>query len=152
MEVSSPYAVDWLSIRCCYASLCTAILKDFYGQRSLRAQSSNSINHLEARLNDWVRSLPPGIQSIDEQMVEFPASSSWQERTKKLTVFFQYYAALLIVHTGRQSQQPPSFPCSIDMPELDPWALDSSRKNAAVVRKILAASCQLTVSDIRLYP
>ncbi|KAJ5754100.1 uncharacterized protein N7511_008253 [Penicillium nucicola] len=151
LEVS-PGAVDWLFIRCCYASLCTAILKGFYGQKSLKAEGQNLVNNLEAQLNAWLRLLPPGIQSIDEQMVEFPSLNDWQERRKKLTVFFQYHAVFLTLHTGRRSQHPPSSSCSSEFPGIEPWALDTSRKSAAAVRRILAASCQLTESDVRLDP
>ena len=63
---------------------------------------------------------------MDEQIVELPAPSSWPERIEKLTVFFQYHAALLAVYTGqRPSQQPPLLSCSINMSELGLSALDT---------------------------
>lgn len=134
--------INWLLIRCRYAGLCASVLKEFYSQGALQNQSPESIAQLEKELHDWLNSLPPNLRSMTEgQTIEFGGSMSLHERRTKIQVYFQYHEALLAIHTERQSSEPRT-----------PWPENSDQKRTLAVRRMLAASCQLTVTDLYSNP
>lgn len=121
-------AINWLQIRCRYASLCASVLQNLYGQSAPKT----SIEQLETQLRGWLRSLPSHLQSVldeEQQAIEFSDSSSLtcqhENRREMLQTYFQYYGTLLVIHTR-----------------------GSGQKRASIARRILAASSQLTTSDV----
>lgn len=112
--------MDWLPSRYRYGSLCAAILRECYSQRSLRARRTHrqSVLHLEKHLEGWVRSLPGDIQVVaqhQDSSVVTPntnnthadtsvnlANSSTQQRRNMTVVLFQYHEAMMAIHTTRR--------------------------------------------------
>lgn len=138
----APNETSWLLVRCQYGSLCASILRECYSQRSLQRPNPNSVTNLEEQLQDWVWLLPPGLQPMECSAAELAVTSP-QERRIRLRIFFQYYEALLTIHSRRWSH------CSSDIP--NPYS-SSDQKREWLVRKILVVGGQLTASDVRSDP
>ncbi|PTB51243.1 hypothetical protein M431DRAFT_237850 [Trichoderma harzianum CBS 226.95] len=136
-------SVDWLSIWCHHASLCALILQEFYGQRALQSQCSSSISALEEQLRKWMQRLPSELQLVNGQMGELNMMRP-QERRVKLHIFCLYYEILLAVYAKQTSTE------SLAVTDLNMWPSCGDQQQISAVKKLLEASHQLTVADIRL--
>ncbi|OIW27030.1 hypothetical protein CONLIGDRAFT_672464 [Coniochaeta ligniaria NRRL 30616] len=134
--------LDWLPVDCLYARLCASILRDCYGQRSLRNPGPNSVPDLDEQLYTWVRSLPLECQVTESRAVDFGTMSP-QERRIKLNTFFQYHEARIMIHSRRHSQY------LLSMSPTDPLRFEPDTTHVLSAREILAVGCHLTASDIR---
>ncbi|KAL6693739.1 hypothetical protein J3F84DRAFT_379790 [Trichoderma pleuroticola] len=135
--------VDWLSILCYHASLCAFILQEFYSQRSLQSQGSSYISDFEEQLRKWMQRLPLELQLVDGQMVGLNTMRS-QERRIKLHMFCLYYEILLAVHGKQTSAE------SLTVTDLNVWPSCGDQQQTSAVKKLLEASHQFTVADVRL--
>lgn len=123
-----PCATNWLQIRYRYASLCASILQIRYSQNA----PNTSTEQLKTQLRGWLRSLPPHLQSLlneEQHAIELSDSSTLigqqENRREILQAYFQYYGTLLVIYTR-----------------------GSGQTRASIARKMLAASSQLTTSDV----
>ncbi|KAL5089198.1 hypothetical protein Trisim1_005761 [Trichoderma cf. simile WF8] len=136
-------SVDWLSIWCHHASLCAFILQEFYGQRALQSQGSSYIFDLEERLRKWMQRLPSELQLVDDQMVGLNTIRS-QERRTKIHIFCLYYEILLAAYAKQTSAK------SLTFTDLNMWPSCRDQQQTSAVKKLLEASHQLTLADVRL--
>ncbi|KAL7955943.1 hypothetical protein V8C34DRAFT_290103 [Trichoderma compactum] len=136
-------SVDWLSIWCHHANLCAFILQEFYGQRALQSHDSRSISALEEQLRKWMQRLPSELQLVDGQMVGFNTMRS-QERRIKLHIFCLYYEILLAAYAKQTSAE------SLAVTDLNMWPSCGGQQQTSAVKKLLEASHQFTVADVRL--
>ncbi|KAL6821303.1 hypothetical protein V8C40DRAFT_275886 [Trichoderma camerunense] len=136
-------SVDWLSILCHHASLCAFILQEFYGQRALQSQGSSYISDLEEQLRKLMQRLPSELQLVDGQMVGLNMMRP-QERRVKIHIFCLYYEILLAVYAKQTSAE------SLAVTDLNMWPSCGDQQQTSVVKKLLEASHQFTVADVRL--
>ncbi|KAL6788609.1 hypothetical protein J3E68DRAFT_415285 [Trichoderma sp. SZMC 28012] len=136
-------SVDWLSILCHHASLCAFILQEFYGQRALQSQGSSYISDLEEQLRKLMQRLPSEVQLVDGQMVGLNMMRP-QERRVKIHIFCLYYEILLAVYAKQTSSE------SLAVTDLNMWPSCGDQQQTSAVKKLLEASHQFTVADVRL--
>ncbi|KAL7782078.1 hypothetical protein V8C43DRAFT_319308 [Trichoderma afarasin] len=136
-------SVDWLSMLCHHASLCASTLQEFYGQRALQSQDSSYISAIEEQLCKWMQRLPSELQLVDGQIVGLNTMRS-QERRTKIHIFCLYYEILLVVSAKQTSAE------SLAVTALNMWPSCGDQQQISAVKKLLEASHQFTVADVRL--
>lgn len=91
-----------------------------------------------------MRRLPSEVQLVDGQMVGLNTTRS-QERRTKLHIFCLYHEILLAVYAKQRSTE------SLSITDLSLWlSSGGDEQHISLVKRLLEASHQFTVGDVRL--